>query len=178
MRGIVGVLKRNSVEGHGVLAIFNTPEKRFALAEPHAVAVDTEGAGRHLDRLVEIGKRRREVLQELRGDLGSGRSRVKRVAGRRELRRERSDSFNVDRLGLGSEAQGDGEIRRDSAGDLQSGAIRLSKAGRGYFDCIDARRKPVEFETTLVIHGDELGHGGSIVLYGRGHPGDGRSRLI
>ena len=80
VRRVVGVVERNPVVGHAVLAVLEATEERLGVAEARAVRADVERARRHLQHLAVVGHRRGVVLDVFGAD-----QRLRRARGQRRL---------------------------------------------------------------------------------------------
>src|ERR1041385_1501546 len=167
MAWIVGVLERNAVIRDGVLGILETAEVRLTLTQPHAVRIDAEGAGGHLDDLVEICERRCEVLDELSGDFSSCGNRIQRVSRWRQLRSDGSGRFDGDGLRQPADAEGDRKILRYSSFYLNPAAAGRESRRRHLYD-VGTGGEAADREGSLSVRGQGTrdtirgshGHGG------------------
>src|SRR5205807_3721737 len=88
VRGAVGVLERDTVKGHRVIAILEAAEKRLAVAETSAVGADAERPGGHQNHFGVVSDRGSEIFHELLRDFGFCGSRFEWSLYRRRLRRQ------------------------------------------------------------------------------------------
>src|ERR1700722_6369515 len=77
----VNFLERNSVEGHGVFAVCETPEKSLALTESDPIGIEAKGARREVHVLCIVSQRRHEIPDEFAADFSFGGNRLEGVAG-------------------------------------------------------------------------------------------------
>src|SRR5271156_1816642 len=72
--GVVGVLERNAVVRDGIFAVDKTAECGVALPQSDAVGADAEGTWNDLHEFRKVGNRRCEVVDEVTGNHGPGRT--------------------------------------------------------------------------------------------------------
>ncbi len=134
MRRTVGVFERNAVERKCVLAVGETAEEGLTLPQADSVRIEAERARRLLNDLGEIGDRSHEVGKHGIADLGSGRSRIERVALRSLVHRQGYRILNRDRLRNGVHEKRDRDILRAGSGNRDSAAGVQRKTGGRRFD--------------------------------------------
>ncbi len=110
MRRVVGVVERNAVERHAVLAVLEAAVERLRVAEAGAVRADAERARRHLQHLAVVGERRRVVADVFVADERLRGARSQRSLRRRRSGRGRQRRRHRDRLRDIGHAQLDGHV--------------------------------------------------------------------
>ncbi len=178
MGGAVGVFKRNAVESHGVLAVLKAAKISFALAQADAVWIETEGAGREIDHLGEIGNWRYEIPDEVFSDLSARRSRVQRIAGRGKLRGERHHFRDRDGLIHAAKGERKGEVFRVAGGSIDTRAARHGKARRRHFHGVFASGQSTRREMAIFAGLDFANDVARLVLQCDRRIGDGLPALI
>ena len=150
LRDAVGVLERNAVEGHRVIAVWEAAEKSLALAEPSSVGAEGIRSRCVIDVFAKVGDGRFKVPDEVATDFRFCRYCVKHVPGRRELRGQRDGLIHRHRLIHARQAQRDRQVFCAAPGYIDVRTARRGKARRHNFDGVFAGWQSVSRKTAVL----------------------------
>src|SRR5262249_12915062 len=161
----VCIVERNTIEGHGVVAILKAAKKGLTVSETRAVGSKTECAWSHLDDFGVVGDRRCEISNIVRADHRLRRARVQRALRRSQRSGQRKEFSNDDFLTNPGNCQRDGDVLQSVGSKLQTCAARRCKPRRRYFYRVAADRKSINEKPAFVTRCCRMDCTGHVILY-------------
>src|SRR5262249_36753651 len=94
----IGIVERNTIEGHCVVAILETAEEGLAVSQARSVGSEAKRPRRHLDDFGIVRDRRGEILNVLRTNYRLRGTSIERTLRRRKRRCKRQEFRDDDFL--------------------------------------------------------------------------------